>query len=281
MHILHTAEELAAWRQTFTSEGSTVGFVPTMGALHSGHLSLVEAALKENNTGIVSIFVNPTQFNQASDLARYPRTPEADLALLESSGIHAVWMPTVATIYPKGPRSNHYALGTLETTMEGLHRPGHFQGVATVVQRLFELVQPHTAYFGEKDFQQIAVIRKMLQLTGQTIAIKAMPTLREPNGLAMSSRNARLSPEARSQASLIFEALQRAAHSTPALSPAEVIAQAEHQLAANPSFEPEYVAIADETTLAEASAWAAMPRPRMFCAVWTEGVRLIDNHPLY
>lgn len=281
MHILYTAEELAAWLQTLRTSGATLGFVPTMGALHAGHLSLAQAALQEHDACLVSIFVNPTQFNQASDLERYPRTPEADLALLEKSGVHAVWMPTVATIYPNGTRSNHYPLGSLETTMEGLHRPGHFQGVATVVDRLFALVQPHTAYFGEKDFQQIAVIRKMLEINHQAVIIQAKPTLREPNGLAMSSRNARLSPEARQDAGLIFQVLQEAARMTPGHAPTDIIAHAEHLLSVNPSFEPEYVAIADETTLQESADWSDMPKPRIFCAVWTEGVRLIDNHPLY
>ena len=183
-------------------------------------------------------------------------------------------------MYPEGAHSNAYDLGFLETTMEGLHRPGHFQGVATVVDRLFALAKPTHAYFGEKDFQQIAVIRKMAASAHPSIAIEARPTLREPNGLAMSSRNERLTPETRQAAAAIYEGMRWAAANTHRDIP-ELLFETQQKIEADPRFEVEYIAIADENNLREENSWDQMNKPRLFCAVWTEGVRLIDNTPLY
>ena len=280
MHILSTLEALEAWRSTQAENGHAVGFVPTMGALHAGHLSLIQEAKKMGHQTVVSIYVNPTQFNQAEDLAKYPRTPEKDAQLLQNAGVDALFLPTDEMIYPDGARSNAYDLGTLETTMEGLHRPGHFQGVATVVDRLFELVRPDHAYFGEKDFQQVAVIRKMVALTRRKVHIHALPTLRETNGLAMSSRNERLSKETRLAAGIVYDTLQWAAANTQ-MDIADLLCAAQEKIESDPRFEVEYLGVADEKTLREENNWKNMNAPRLFCAVWAEGVRLIDNTPLY
>ena len=196
-------EELSKYRDT----GKTIGFVPTMGALHEGHATLVKQCVRENDVTVVSVFVNPTQFNNPDDLRLYPRTPEKDWQLLESIGADIVFAPTVEEMYPE-PDSRQFDFGGLAQVMEGAFRSGHFNGVAQVVSKLFEYVQPHVAYFGEKDFQQLAIVKKMVQQLKLPVKVMGVPTVREANGLALSSRNQRLSDEERENASAIYRILR-------------------------------------------------------------------------
>ena len=208
MKIVKTVGELHA--ALAAHKGETSGFVPTMGALHEGHLALVARARKECAVCVVSVFVNPTQFNDKNDLRNYPRTPEADAALLESAGVDIVFMPGVEDIYPE-PDTRQFDFGQIDKVMEGATRPGHFNGVAQVVSRLFDLVKPDRAYFGEKDFQQIAVIKAMVAQLGLTVAIVECPIVRGEDGLALSSRNALLDAEHRAAAPHIYASLKAAA----------------------------------------------------------------------
>ena len=197
MKIITTAHEMSAYSLSRREKRLTIGFVPTMGALHEGHLSLIRNAKQSADIVVVSIFVNPTQFNNSSDLDKYPRTFETDKKLLLNEGIDVLFFPTVDEIYPS-PETKTYNLDGLDAQMEGPNRPGHFNGVVQVVTRLFEIIKPHVAYFGEKDFQQLAIIRHMTAKLGYDIDIEGMSTIREESGLAMSSRNVRLSPEGNS-----------------------------------------------------------------------------------
>ena len=254
----------------------SVGFVPTMGALHEGHLSLVERARRENATVVVSVFVNPTQFNDAADLRNYPRTPEADLELLKKAGADIVFMPTVEEIYPQ-PDTRIFDFGMLDKVMEGATRPGHFNGVAQVVSRLFELVQPDNAYFGEKDFQQIAIVKKMVEDLNIKVNIETCPIIREADGLALSSRNRLLAPEYREAAPQIYAALQAgAAHAgTKNISDVsrEVIADVER----GGLLKVIYFSLVDESSLLEVSDWKNAEHVRGCIAVQAGNVRLIDN----
>lgn len=208
MKIFDTSAGLKAHIKA--QKGAVTGFVPTMGALHQGHISIVTKATGECPLVIVSIFVNPTQFNDSNDLARYPRTPEKDIAMLSEvlRDCDAVFIPSVHEVYPE-KETRTFDFGTIDKVMEGAHRPGHFNGVAQVVSRLFDIVEPDIAYFGEKDFQQLAVIRELVRVTGSSVRISGCPTLREPDGLAMSSRNMLLLPEHRSAAGIIYKSLKQ------------------------------------------------------------------------
>ncbi|WP_290396943.1 pantoate--beta-alanine ligase, partial [uncultured Duncaniella sp.] len=206
MEIIRTVAELKA-KLNAARENGSIGLVPTMGALHAGHLSLIERARRENDTVVVSVFVNPTQFNNPNDLATYPRTEEADTAMLCEAGVDYAFIPSVEEIYPE-PDTRQFALGSVAEVMEGAMRPGHFNGVAQIVSKLFDFTRPTRAYFGEKDFQQIAVIRKMVELEGFDLEIVDCPIKREADGLAMSSRNVRLTPEQRAIAPAIHKALE-------------------------------------------------------------------------
>ena len=197
MQIVHTVTDLQQRLRADRAQGAKTGFVPTMGALHEGHLSLLRKAREENDKVVCSIFVNPTQFNDPKDLEKYPRMPEADLRLLDSVSCDYVFMPPAEEIYPEGYRLLDLDFGNLETVMEGEYRPGHFKGMATVVKRLFDITEPDHAYFGEKDFQQLAIIRRMVDMLQIPLTIIPHPIVREADGLAMSSRNARLTPEER------------------------------------------------------------------------------------
>ncbi|HRN98664.1 MAG TPA: pantoate--beta-alanine ligase, partial [Flavobacterium sp.] len=193
--------------------GKSIGFVPTMGALHQGHLSLINNSLQENDVTVVSIFVNPTQFNNADDLAKYPRTLDADVAKIKSISPEViVFAPSVDDMYPQKTQSDQFDFDGLEHQMEGRFRPGHFDGVGTIVKRLFEIVKPTRAYFGEKDFQQLQIVRKLVSKYKIPVQIVGCPIHREPNGLAMSSRNERLSAQQREQASFIYKVLEQAKH---------------------------------------------------------------------
>jgi pantoate--beta-alanine ligase len=277
MQILTTAAGLQAFTEHARQTGQRVGLVPTMGALHAGHLQLVQAARAECNEVVASIFVNPTQFNNADDYRLYPRVPEADAALLAPAGCTALFAPGVEEMYPRAT-ALRFDFGELERVMEGAHRPGHFNGVATVVSKLFHMARPHRAYFGQKDWQQVAVIRQLVADLSFDLEIVTCPTIREADGLAMSSRNRRLDPAARAAAPLLHQVLDAAAAKVRrGVPPAQVQAEAEAALASEPLFTPEYFAVADAQTLQPLAGY--MPgRAVVLClAAHLGGVRLIDN----
>lgn len=256
---------------------SGIGFVPTMGALHAGHLSLLERSLKENSVTVISIFVNPTQFNNAEDLEKYPRTLEADVAKIEKlDPAVVVFAPSVNEMYDGNTTSAHFSFDGLENQMEGAQRPGHFDGVGTIVKKLFEIVCPTVAYFGEKDFQQLQIVRKMVQKEQLPVTIVGCPILREGNGLAMSSRNERLSDTEREQAAFIYKALEAARDAFATSSIAEVKKKLQNAFAAHPEFELEYFEIAAEDDLVPADV-KEKRKYRGFIAVNIGKVRLIDN----
>jgi pantoate--beta-alanine ligase len=277
MLIFTTAADLRAYAEQARAAGRRLGLVPTMGALHEGHLQLVRAAAQACDEVIASVFVNPTQFNNPDDLRLYPRLPEQDAAALAPAGCTALFMPSVAEIYPQ-PTVLHFDFGPLERVMEGAHRPGHFNGVATVVSKLFHLARPHAAYFGQKDFQQVAIVRQLIADLSFDLELVVFPTVREADGLAMSSRNARLTSEARAVAPLLYKVLQQAAEQVRAgVAPAKVQQQALATLAQEPAFTPEYIEVADAQSLQPITDYEA-GRPVVLCvAAHLGGVRLIDN----
>lgn len=253
-----------------------VGFVPTMGALHAGHRSLVERARRENETVVVSVFVNPTQFNDRNDLMRYPRTPEADAALLEAAGADLVLMPSVEEIYPE-PDTRQFDFGSIDKVMEGATRPGHFNGVAQVVSRLFAIVEPARAYFGEKDFQQIAVIRAMIAQLSLSVEIVECPIIRDADGLALSSRNQLLTPAHRAAAPHIYATLQEAVRRSQTMSPAELTAWVEAEINRNELLRVIYFQAVDALTMQQVAAWSDTARIQGCIAVQAGEIRLIDN----
>lgn len=267
-------DRLAARREN----GESVGLVPTMGALHDGHISLVDRARRENDVVVVSVFVNPTQFNNPEDLRTYPRTEEADAARLEAAGVDYAFMPTVEEVYPE-PDTRVFDLGPVAEVMEGAMRPGHFNGVAQIVSRLFDMVRPTRAYFGEKDFQQIAVIRRMAELEGFDLEIVDCPICREADGLAMSSRNVRLTPAQRAIAPAIHATLAKAVEMAPATPLAEVKKWVKDTIDAVDGLETEYFEIVDPLTMQPLATWnAPHTAPAVGCVtVYCGDVRLIDN----
>ncbi len=279
MIIIRTAAALEEFIAREKANGNSIGFVPTMGALHEGHLSLVERAVKENRISVVSVFVNPTQFNNPTDLATYPRDEESDFRLLATADVSAVFAPSVEEMYPGGPErySNNFSLGTAAVVMEGKYRPGHFQGVAQVVARLFALVRPDRAYFGEKDFQQIAVLRNMVESEGIDVEIVACPIRRADDGLALSSRNALLTPGQRRLAPEIHRILEESreyalTHSLQATHDTVV-----ESLDAVPGMRVEYFEIVDGRTLLPLQDWAESPWVVGCITVYCGEIRLIDN----
>lgn len=280
MNIYKTAEELRSFVTEERKQGHRIAFVPTMGALHEGHLSLVRRALKENDCCIVSVFVNPTQFNNPRDLETYPRTLDADSHLLASIGTTALFVPEVETIYPE-PDTRVFHVGAVAEVMEGKYRPGHFNGVMQVVSRLFDLVQPDCAYFGEKDFQQIAVLRAMAREIKSPVEIIACPIVREEDGLARSSRNTLLSEEGRAQAPNIYRILSESRTWSKELSPKAVIERATQLLDAIPTLRVEYFEIVDADTLQPITRWEDSPKPHGCITVYCGDVRLIDNIAYY
>lgn len=257
-----------------------LGFVPTMGALHRGHLSLVERARRENAAVVVSVFVNPTQFNDPGDLERYPRTPDQDLKMLEDAGVDIVFMPTVTDIYPE-PDTRVFDFGQLDRVMEGATRPGHFNGVAQVVSRLFDIVRPARAYFGEKDFQQVAVVKEMVRQTGSDVEIITCPTVRENDGLAMSSRNTLLTPQHRAAAPKIYAAMKEAADKVAneggKASVAEVEREVTDAINSDPGLEVIYFKLVNAATLQPAKDFYEKEGVQGCVAVQAGKVRLIDN----
>lgn len=276
MKVLKSKKTLIDYVERQREMGKKIGFAPTMGALHEGHLSLYKAAKKENDEVISSIFVNPTQFNNPDDFQKYPKTLEKDIELLEKADVDAVYVPNVEEMYPDGLNSKKYNFDGLENEMEGKYRPGHFDGVGTIVEELFRQVQPHNAYFGEKDYQQLAIIKKMIEKTKLPVKIHGVPTLREEDGLAMSSRNVRLTETQRKEATIIYETLEKVKEWFKVIS-LEEIKQRVTDIFRNSNFELEYFVIADEKTLKETDFFYKDKNYRAFIVAYADTVRLIDN----
>ncbi len=276
MKVLKSKKTLIDYVERQREMGKKIGFAPTMGALHEGHLSLYKAAKKENDEVISSIFVNPTQFNNPDDFQKYPKTLEKDIELLEKAGVDAVYVPNVEEMYPDGLNSKKYDFDGLENEMEGKYRPGHFDGVGTIVEELFRQVQPHNAYFGEKDYQQLAIIKKMVEKTKLPVKIHGVPTLREEDGLAMSSRNVRLTETQRKEATIIYETLTKVKEWFKVLSVEEIKLRV-LEIFRNSNFELEYFVIADEKTLKETDYFYKDKNYRAFIVAYADTVRLIDN----
>lgn len=274
MKVFESVKELRA--ELDKAEQSGIGFVPTMGALHAGHRSLVERARRENGTVVVSVFVNPTQFNDKNDLKHYPRTPEADARLLEEAGADFVLMPTVEEIYPQ-PDSRQFDFGLIDKVMEGATRPGHFNGVAQVVSRLFDIVRPARAYFGEKDFQQIAVIKSMVAQLALPIEIVECAIVRGEDGLALSSRNTLLDAAHRAAAPHIYATLRAAVTQSQEMVPARLKEWVTAEVERNPLLKVIYYQSVDARTMQEVAAWDDSPRIQGCIAVQAGDIRLIDN----
>ena len=276
MKIVNSIKELRLQLDEDKQKGKKVGLVPTMGALHAGHISLVKRCVAENDVCVVSIFVNPTQFNNPNDLLTYPRTLDEDCQLLESSGCTYVFAPSVEEMYPE-PDNRVFDFGTVAQVMEGARRPGHFNGVAQIVSKLFYAVKPDVSYFGEKDFQQIAVIRAMVKQLGIPVEIVDCPIQRESDGLALSSRNTRLTPEQRQKAPVIARTLKESVTFVPEKSVQQVIDYVVSTLNNVPDMNVEYFEIVDGNTLESITNWSDTTYPVGCITVYCGEVRLIDN----
>lgn len=276
MKVIYTKNELFSLIEGYKKEGKCVGFVPTMGALHNGHLSLVKACKNSCDIAVASVFVNPTQFNDPEDLKRYPRTPEKDAELLKTAGCDLVFMPSVEEIYPEKD-TRKFNFGYLETVMEGAKRPGHFNGVGQVVSRLFDIVQPHKAFFGMKDFQQVAVIKNMVNQLKYDIEIIPCPIVREESGLALSSRNALLDEAHKKNAPHIYATLKKARNLVAGMSVADLKKWITEEINNNPYLKTEYVEIVDDTTLKVIENWNEKGTKVVCVAVYAGKIRLIDN----
>lgn len=276
MEIIRKVDSLKERVNSLKKEGKTIGLVPTMGALHQGHVSLIERARAENDIVVASVFVNPTQFNNPDDLRTYPRTEEADCAKLEAAGCDIAFIPAVEEIYPE-PDTRVFDLGPVAEVMEGAHRPGHFNGVAQIVSRLFEFTSPDRAYFGEKDFQQIAVIRRMVELEGFGLEIVDCPIVREPDGLAMSSRNTRLTQAQRRIAPAIHLTLAESVKRSHSLSVAQTKRLVIDTIDSQPELRTEYYEIVNPLTMQPIENWSDCNDPVGCITVYCGEVRLIDN----
>jgi len=278
MHIFYGKAALIDFLKSIKTTHSTIGFVPTMGALHQGHLALMQKSLSENENTIVSIFVNPTQFNNPEDLAKYPRTLEEDVKKLTALSPKIIlYAPTVEDIYEGQPVSQSFDFDGLENQMEGKFRPGHFNGVGTIVKRLFEIVEPTNAYFGEKDFQQLQIVKKMVAKSNLKVNVVGCPIYREPNNLAMSSRNERLSAQEREAAAIIFQTLNVAKEKFKSNSATSVSEWVQKSFEKNPMFTLEYFVIADEATLLPCLRKDKNKKYRAFIAIVVNNIRLIDT----
>lgn len=276
MIIANTVEQVQKSLAFLHAEKRSVGFVPTMGALHAGHTSLIRQSVSENDITVVSVFVNPTQFNDKNDFTKYPRTLKEDVWLLEPSGTSILFAPGVEDIYPEQD-TRQFNFGTLDKVMEGMHRPGHFNGVAQVVSRLFEIVKPTRAYFGEKDFQQLAIIRTMVKQLQLPVQIVGMPIVREASGLALSSRNARLTADQRKLAVKISEALTKSRNFAAQNSVEATTMFVVNEINSNEGLEVEYYDIVDGNSLQSISEWQDTDYAVGCIAVFCGEVRLIDN----
>lgn len=278
MLIFDNKESLTNFLRPLQSLNKTTGFVPTMGALHDGHLSLIKNSLDQNHITVVSIFVNPTQFNNAEDLEKYPRTLEADVQKIRLISTQVlVYAPTVSDIYQENTSSSSFTFDGLENQMEGKHRPGHFDGVGTIVKKLFEIVNPTHAYFGEKDFQQLQIVKKLVEKEKMKVEIIGCPIFREANGLAMSSRNERLSKSAREKSSFIYKTLQAVQADFEKKSLTELNEFVKNAFSEHAEFSLEYFEIAEESTLLPALEKDNTKKYRAFIAIFIENIRLIDN----
>jgi len=280
MRVFEKIEDLRQYLAGLKESGKTIGFIPTMGALHDGHLQLVRTSISQNDITTVSIFVNPIQFNNPEDLAGYPRNLSADLEKLESAGCDIVFTPSAEEMYPE-PVTNEMDFGQLDKVMEGFFRPGHFRGVGIVVKKLLDITGPHRAYFGEKDYQQLAIIRHMVKSLSMPVEIVPCAIVREADGLALSSRNKRLTPEQRAAAPGIYRALLKAKENynwfTPDGTESLVITEIEQ----NPELKAEYATVCDATTLQPFEDWMDAEHAVLCVAVYAGQVRLIDNILLY
>ncbi|NIF07216.1 pantoate--beta-alanine ligase [Chryseobacterium sp. Tr-659] len=278
MEVIKNRKVLQDFIERQKEMGKKIGFAPTMGALHKGHLSLYEEARKENDLVISSIFVNPTQFNNPEDLEKYPRDINRDILILQNSGfVDAVYIPEITDIYPEKAESRHYDFDGLENEMEGKSRPGHFDGVGTVVEELFKQVQPDNAYFGEKDFQQLAIIKKMVSKKHLPVKITGVPIYRAENGLALSSRNQRLHEDRREVSKVIYETLKKVNDWFRTVTIPEIKERVTDIFDHQQGMKLEYFLIADEDTLQETDFFYKDRSFRAFIVVVVDGVRLIDN----
>lgn len=280
MIILETVSDLQKATLSLKKEGKSIGFVPTMGALHEGHVSLVAKSTEQNDITVVSVFVNPTQFNNPSDLEKYPRTLTEDTALLKKVGADIVFVPTAKEIYPE-PDTRQFDFGQLDKVMEGKYRPGHFNGVAQVVSRLFDIVKPDRAYFGEKDFQQLAIIREMVKQYSIPVEIIPMPIVREESGLAKSSRNQRLSEKDKEAAVTISKALFKSKDRINLFTVEETIKTVKDEINRVEPLEVEYFEIVDGNTLQSITNWEDTKYAVGCITVFCGEVRLIDNITYY
>lgn len=276
MKVIHTVSGLNLALQSIRCKGDSIGFVPTMGALHEGHATLIRQSIAENECTVVSLFVNPTQFNNRNDLLLYPRTPEVDEQLLQELGVNILFAPSVEEVYPE-PDNRVFDFGILDKVMEGRYRPGHFNGVAQVVSRLFSFVQPDKAYFGEKDFQQLAIVREMTAMLHIPVEIVGVPIVREKSGLAMSSRNQRLSLAEQEQASQIYHFLCESLQKKRDNAPHEIASWVVQEINNVPGLRVEYYEIVDGYSLQPLTTWGESDWPVGCIAVYCGEVRLIDN----
>lgn len=280
MKVFEKIKDIRPYLAALKAQGKSIGFVPTMGALHDGHIQLVRTSVSQNDITVVSIFVNPIQFNNPEDLAKYPRTVEADVEKLAGAGCDVVFAPSENEMYPE-PDNTKMEFGGLEKVMEGSFRPGHFRGVGIVVKRLFEITDPDRAYFGEKDYQQLAIIKYMVKKLSIPVEIVPCPIVREADGLAMSSRNMRLTPEHRTVAPEIFKALLRAKENYSWFIPSGLEKLVTTEIEQNPGLRVEYATVADSVTLQPLEDWMDSEHAVLCVAVFAGNVRLIDNILLY
>ena len=276
MKVIHTIKDLQAELTVLRAQGKKVGLVPTMGALHVGHASLVKRSVSENGVTVVSVFVNPTQFNDKNDLAKYPRTLDADCRLLEDCGAAFAFAPSVEEMYPQ-PDTREFSYAPLDTVMEGAFRPGHFNGVCQIVSKLFDAIQPDRAYFGEKDFQQLAIIREMVRQMNYKLEIVGCPIVREEDGLALSSRNKRLSAQERENALNISRTLFKSRTFATSHTVSETQKMVEEAIEAAPGLRLEYFEIVDGNTLQKVNSWEDSQYVVGCITVFCGEVRLIDN----
>lgn len=277
MILFKTINELRKYIINKRSSHTNVGFVPTMGALHTGHLSLIRASKKTSRLTVCSIFVNPTQFNDPSDYQQYPVTIEQDIRLLEQEGCDLLFLPTVEEIYPKNVQKKNYTLGALENYLEGKYRPGHFQGVCQVVDRLLDIVTPDQLFLGRKDYQQCMVIAELIRQTGKQTILQIVPTMREPSGLAMSSRNMRLSEPDKEKATAIYQALQWIKTNITPGPLDHLMIQAEKMVMDAGFSKVDYISIADARSLEPIEQWDGQSPLVALAAAFIAGIRLIDN----
>lgn len=277
MKIFYKKIEVKKYLSEIKNDKKTIGFVPTMGALHQGHLSLIEKAIEKNDIAVVSIFVNPTQFDNKEDLKKYPKTLDADIKLLQSINCDVLYAPSVNDVYDGNVAVTNFNFDGLEHQMEGKFRDGHFNGVGTIVKALFEIITPNNAYFGKKDFQQLQIIKKLVEKNKLPVKIKGCPIFREKDGLAMSSRNTRLTDEYRKEAPFIYKILKKAKKRFKEHTPQEVTKWVEKKFSENEMLVLEYFTIANESTLETAERKQKGEKYRGFIAVYAGEIRLIDN----